>query len=1261
MLGWRYLAKPFVVSVGTFLIAAWAVKPVNGQPAHGTAAPRPVHFRNGTWSAPPTSAVSLRKTLSNLGARKAATHFVVQFTEPVTPNRRAALARDGLKLLNYLGTDAYFATLDAGGNAARGNADLTSLVAVAAIDPTWKLDAGLARGEVPEYALVDTRDSDNPRIGVYVLLHRGVPIEQTAARLAQAHRGRILDMLASINGLVLELPMDQVTALAARDEVMWVEPPIQLNNFNDSNRLLTQADTVQAPPYNLDGSGVRVLVYDGGTVDAAHPDFGGRVTIGDSDAPHYHSTHVAGTVGGNGAESGGLYRGMAPGVELVSYGFEVTLPGTSFYANPGDIEHDYNEAINLHQVDLATNSIGSNVCKNGMSCEITGNYGMTATLIDAITTGALGRAIPVVWANGNERSCARCRAEGVHTFQGYHSTPPPACAKNQIGVGAVNSDDDSVTHFTSWGPCDDGRMKPDVCAPGCQLTGDEGVTSTTGTSGYETFCGTSMACPTVAGLVALLIQDFRVQFPTRPELNCATTKVLLAHNAVDLGNPGPDYQSGYGSVRIQSTIDFMRTGQFAARRVEHGASFHFLVDVASSSEPLVVTLAWDDAPAMPGVASALVNDLDLVVYSPDGVQHFPWTLDPEVPYAPAVRTVADHVNNTEQVRVDSPAVGRWRVAVHGFHVPEGPQTFSIAGSPTLWHDCDDNGVPDEEQIAADPSLDCTADGLLDACEPDCNENGLADSCDIADGTSVDCDADGVPDECQPDCNANGIADTCDIRDGTSRDCDANGVPDECQDTSADCNENGVWDACDIADGTSLDRNHNGVPDECDPTGAVFYVDDDCDGPGTGTKDDPYCNIGDALLFANTGDTVIVRDGHYAGGSNVDLDFAGKDITLISENGPENCIIDCEEVARAFAFDDGETAAARVEGFTIENGYDYMWGGAVWCLRSNPTFINCVFRNNTALGFMGGGVGGAIYTNHDFDQDIIDCVFESNRAGNGAGLSATIGSLTGTTVRIIRCTFRNNQALTAGGGVESQGAGGTTVLQDCIFIGNEALSDDGDSGKGGAISLKSRYGTIQNCTIFENYAWIGSALSMQYGSTVVFENSICWGNLTYADRDIVLAAREGEYTHLTVRYSNVGGGQDAVSLCGDDRCHLVWEAGNIDTDPLFVAASADDFRLQYGSPCIDAGDLDYMPTIGETDLAGGPRVLCARIDMGTFEYGFGDYACDGTVDFQDFAVWDACFTGPDADPYAFGCAAFDANADDDTDLHDFAVFQRVFTD
>ncbi|MFQ5496117.1 MAG: S8 family serine peptidase, partial [Phycisphaerae bacterium] len=192
-----------------------------------------------------------------------------------------------------------------------------------------------------------------------------------------------------------------------------------------------------------------------------------------------------------------------------------------------------------------------------------------------------------------------------------------------------------------------------------------------------------MATPTVSGLAALLLQDFRIQFPARPDLRNATLKALLIHNAQDITNPGPDYQSGYGSVRIQPTIDLLRLGDFLEDAVANLQTNTLFINVNPGDPQLKITLVWDDAPGTPNVDPALINNLDLVVTSPSMVQQFPWTLDPLNPALPAVRTQADTLNNVEQVVVDAPQAGLWRVDVVGTNVPVGPQGYSLTATPSL--------------------------------------------------------------------------------------------------------------------------------------------------------------------------------------------------------------------------------------------------------------------------------------------------------------------------------------------------------------------------------------------------------------------------------------------------------------------------------------------------------------------------------------------------------------------------------------------------
>lgn len=650
----------------------------------GGAAAAPVEWKNphafelARAAAPVAPASVVRAAATG----KAPSRVVIRFHQTPTGPERAGLAGAGVTLLAPLGNGAYFARIEAGVDA---DAIGGRLAGASPIRVEHKVhERILTDGMLPPWAVLSTGRSDdpsitpaNPLIAAYVVMHRDVDAASPEMdALLTAHNGVVRDVVQSVNALVVEAPLAQIRRLAADDRVQWVEPPLaRMGHYNDSNRALVQADQAQAAPYNLDGSGVTVFVYDGADIRQSHDDFSGRATVIDSAGVISHATHVAATIGGDGSVILNN-RGMAPGVSILSAGFEYDGSGIFLYTNPGDAEADYAGALTLG-ASISNNSIGSNIAPNGFDCQYEGDYGVMAATIDNMILGSLGDSIIIFWAAGNER--------GYGCGNDYNTSPPPGNNKNAITVGALNSNNDSMTSFSSWGPSDDGRIRPVIAAPGCQSNGDGGVTSASASSdsSYTTMCGTSMASPTAAGVGALVLEDFRNNFPSWGDPSNQLMKAFFIHGAADIIAPGPDYQTGYGSIRAVGTIDFVRTGRFDEASVDQNGASTFSINVSASDPELKITVVWDDPAGTPNVSPALVNDLDLVVTDPDGVRHYPWTLDPANPSADARRDREDHLNNIEQVLVNDPTPGTWLVEVRGAEVPQGPQPFAIAASPAL--------------------------------------------------------------------------------------------------------------------------------------------------------------------------------------------------------------------------------------------------------------------------------------------------------------------------------------------------------------------------------------------------------------------------------------------------------------------------------------------------------------------------------------------------------------------------------------------------
>jgi hypothetical protein len=282
------------------------------------------------------------------------------------------------------------------------------------------------------------------------------------------------------------------------------------------------------------------------------------------------------------------------------------------------------------------------------------------------------------------------RPAGISNNDGYDIISTTGNSKNGITVGAVypllygpkNRSDVVIAPFSSWGPTDDGRIKPDLVADGVNVL-SVGVGNTTS---YLTLSGTSMASPNVTGSLYLL-QEYYAKKNNGAFMRSATIKGLVCHTAFDAGNVGPDYKFGWGLLNMtaaaQALTDNGGKSIVSEKTISQGQTQTYNV-VASGSTLLAATISWTDpegTATTEGVINSrtpkLVNDLDIRVS--DGTTTFtPWVLDPEKPGQAA--TKGDNIrDNIEQVYIPNSVPGRAYIitVTHKGTLRSGSQAYSL--------------------------------------------------------------------------------------------------------------------------------------------------------------------------------------------------------------------------------------------------------------------------------------------------------------------------------------------------------------------------------------------------------------------------------------------------------------------------------------------------------------------------------------------------------------------------------------------------------
>jgi serine protease AprX len=444
-----------------------------------------------------------------------------------------------------------------------------------------------------------------------------------------------------VQAFAASLTRGQINALARFPGVAHVEANSDVHISNDTAQASFGVTSARSEMSVLDGGdGVAAYskddlvaaVIDTG-IDSAHLDLDeGKMlhfvdcvdaTCADAAAfdDHGHGTHVAATIAGDGdARADRLYKGVAPEGALV--GIKV-LAGNGSGTDAGVIAGVQWAVANkdVYGIEALNLSLGGSGCSDGTD------------LVSAAVNEASDAGLVVAVAAGNEGP-------------GTCTVSSPAAAAKAITVGAMRdfgSNGFNLVYFSSRGPTLDGRTKPDVVAPGFNITSADAGTA----SGYIAMSGTSMATPFVAGVAALMVDA---------GLSPTAVKAKIMETAVDWGPAGLDRE--YGAGRLDAYAALQAAGasltgvpgmpshrHYAGSLAATGATADYFLNVTDTESPIAATLIM---PGMTG-GSASTPDFDLRLYSPTGSQlAYVWSTrrQEELGYKPTV-------TGTYRLRVES--------------------------------------------------------------------------------------------------------------------------------------------------------------------------------------------------------------------------------------------------------------------------------------------------------------------------------------------------------------------------------------------------------------------------------------------------------------------------------------------------------------------------------------------------------------------------------------------------------------------------------
>jgi subtilase family serine protease/subtilisin family serine protease len=742
-------------TLGTAVLAAAVTLGVSAQPrapqATNTSGASPIRLRAVTF----TPARGERPAIpSALAARESVPgrrgYYIVQFDGPIQEAWKSAVIAAGADLLDYIPEFALKVRMNPGEAAQVARAPHVAWVGV--FEPAYKLPPDVSRGaERRPYTVRIERGANIAaaeaavRAAGATLLQRDGALLVVAASQTQLEAVAHVDDVASIEAFALRRKHNEFGGSVMRAELAAAA------GYDGSTQTIAVSDT---------GLG-------NGTAAGAHQDlpasriagifnwpgapsfcFETIVSDGPIDVDTGHGTHVATSALGGG-NSNGAGRGTAPASRLIFQAIEdyaipslfcqllLGLPPGYYLAGiPGDVgalfQQSYDSGARVHSNSWGSATNGAYTADSASTdafvwahrdLAITisaGNSGIDANGDGVVDSGSLNspataKNVITVGASEGDRGASydcdaglpsgTCAANGgQNDVFTYNEAFGGSFSANPLRDDPTAGNAEQMAAFSSRGPTTDGRIKPDVVAPGTWILSgysdlyqqyyDAAANPQNGNYQYDGWGeplndrykymgGTSMSAPLVAGAAAV-VRDYYEKAHAHAA-SAALVKATLVNSAVDLldeNNDGvadnafpiPNVHEGWGRVDLGTATDGTREFADEAAALATGETAVRTLMVDDSLRPVRVTVAWTDAPSSEAAAVHLVNDLDVEVIAPDGTVYRGnafvdgWT----VPGG-----TVDRTNNLENVYVASPSAGEWTIIVRGYNVPQGPQPFAL--------------------------------------------------------------------------------------------------------------------------------------------------------------------------------------------------------------------------------------------------------------------------------------------------------------------------------------------------------------------------------------------------------------------------------------------------------------------------------------------------------------------------------------------------------------------------------------------------------